>query len=124
MGYGNRLRTPKNPDFDKPLVEMRELLRRVRADLFVADLDRVLDLLRTDPEKAVAQLLGVDFWGGSGSFFDLLLCRENGHVSDDFDLDNRIYNGLLLKVLDNLKAEGFRVSNFEKRRNFLRQQSK
>jgi len=123
MANEKDIHAPRNPDFDKPLIEMRDLLRRIEATYFADTVDEVLGQLRTGPQKAVARLLGVDFWGGAGSFFDLFFCRENGHVSDDFGRDNRAYCGMLLRLLENLEAEGYRAYKHEGRSEFLRRQS-
>jgi hypothetical protein len=109
----------KNPDFDKPLLQMEQLLRRGGASGHADILIRVIGQLQSDLPKALKFLCDGNFWGASGSFFDLQFYADGPNTGDP-DRDNREYSGLLLQVLQNLLMEGCRVPGHRWMKGFLR----
>ncbi len=112
------LKQVKNPEFDKPLIEMEQLLRRVHATCYADNLLRIIDLLHANPCEAMEYLTSGNFWGGAGSYFDLQF-YQGRHRSSDFDEDNREYQRLLLNTLENLYSEGCKVRGFNKIKRYL-----
>ncbi len=97
----------------KILGEMEHLLRRDQAYGHANDMERVIDQFKNCPDETIPVLLGKEFWGGSGSYFDLLLCPYNDNVSDDFERDNRQYRCLLLGLIKELRANGCSRPDFD-----------
>lgn len=106
-----------NPDFEHPLIEMERMFRKVcnykRADM----LKEVIELLRTSPQEAIKELTSNTFWGGSGSFFDVV----PDFSSEDTENDSiKHYYEILLDLLLNLRAAGFTHPWFNSREEMLR----
>lgn len=107
--------------FDKPfetteitriVVEIERLLERVHADEYSSRLrNGAIRWLNEKPDEVPAFLLSrfrsiLDFWWGDNSFVDLVICQENGHISDDYDGDNRLYGVLMISLINELESQG------------------
>ena len=101
---------PRYARLAEALVEMEHLLRRVQAYGHANIVVQLLDQLSADPQAAIDVLCGRTFWGGSGSFDDLIIADENHHISDDFARDNRLYRELLRRVVFNIPPAPWRPS--------------
>lgn len=85
------------------LQEMEHLLRRVRDEGHAAYLADLIEQLDSDEPAAIRRLVGIDFWGGSGSFQDVQITPPC-HVTDNPMADNVAYLDLLLRLLGRLEA--------------------
>lgn len=88
----------------KIMEEMEHLLRRDQAYDQANYMERVIDQFKNCPDETIPVLLGNEFWGGSGSYFDFFLSPDSYNVSDDFERDNRQYRCLLLKLIKELRG--------------------
>ena len=98
-------------DIEGCLFAMERLLRvgePRRADL----LHQKREQLQTDPREALDWLASGAVWGSSGTLWDVLICAENHHVSDDFERDDREFAALLLRLLHLLRTAGWEKPHF------------
>ncbi|MEN6371525.1 MAG: hypothetical protein ABFD64_05870 [Armatimonadota bacterium] len=68
------------------LKELYELLERAKAYHFASYVEKILQLLDEDPNTAMKEAISNNFWGGSGSLFDLILYEENHCLGRDIAL--------------------------------------
>jgi len=113
------------------LGDMERLLRASgepeRADYLIA----LIQSVESDPAAAMQSLLGIDFWGGAGSYFDLWI-RLGPRWTPSMDLSevnrkpteaelalNREYCAAMLRLLRALEAEGYTRPDFPMIEQFL-----
>lgn len=87
------------------LKEMEHLLRRVHDEGHAVYLADLIEQLDSDEPAAIRRLVGIDFWGGSGSFQDVQI-TPSCYVTDDPTADNIMYLDLLLRLLSRLEEMG------------------
>lgn len=102
------------------LNSLEKLLDRVHAYWHRDEVARIHTLLSSDATEAYRIMMSNDFWGGAGSFFDLMFSEANRNVSDDFSRDNWELQHLLLAILLHLKANGYTRSDFDFIESYLR----
>lgn len=105
---------------NQTLSELENLLRLTHAYGWANRLDDLIHKLPEDELEVMNYLTGGNIWGSSGSLLDLWLFSVNGHISDDFDRDNRRLSELLLQLLTDLREVGFGRAYFSTSEVFLR----
>jgi hypothetical protein len=108
-----------NDDTLKTLRELAAFLLDHGYGTLASDIEEDCETLSRQPGSAAEILLGARYWGGSGSYLDLIVHNPEGRQSNHSDV-NRDYQALLDKLLTALEQSGLSRSDFSAIHQFLR----